>query len=96
MRNASGVSNVLEAAAMGKAAVVSDVPMIRDFLIPGETCLQVPPSNPDALRGSIARLLEDRETCDRLGNNARRFAEQTCSPEVFFDRFAGVLRDIAL
>jgi glycosyltransferase involved in cell wall biosynthesis len=91
-RNASGVSTLLESAAMGKAAIVSDSDGIRDFVVPGETCLTVPGRDPSALRAAIERLYNEPETCLRLGHNARRFVKEQFAIIPTARRFATALR----
>ena len=91
-RNASGVSTVLEAGAMGKASIVSESDGIMDFVEPGETCLTVPACDSEALSAAIERLRREPETCRRLGENARRFVEARCAPGPFAQRFASALR----
>ncbi len=93
--NASGVSSILEASAMGRPLVVTETAAMRDFIIPGETCLSVPPGDRDALLAAINRLLAEPDTCARLGANARKFVQQHCAQAVFADRFAGLLRRYA-
>lgn len=93
--NASGVSAILEASAMGRALVVSDTAAIRDFIVPGETCLTVPPGDREALAAAIRRLLAEPDTCARLGAAARRFVEARCAVPVFAERLAGLLRRYA-
>ena len=44
---------LLEAGAVGKAVVASDVPGCRDVVVPGETGLLVPPRNVDGLCAAI-------------------------------------------
>ena len=51
--NASGVTALGEAFAMGKALIVSASDSVRDYLAPEENCLVVPPSDADALRAAI-------------------------------------------
>ena len=92
--NASGVSSVLEASAMGKALIVSDSSGIRDYVVPGETCLVVPCGDARALRAAIERLLSDEAECARLGANGRRFVEERFSRQRFAHCFAGTLRRI--
>ena len=93
--NASGVSTILEASAMGRALVVSDTAPMRDFIIPGETCLTVPPGDRDALAAAIRRLMAEPDTCTRLGATARRLVEERCAVPVFAERMAGLLRRYA-
>jgi glycosyltransferase involved in cell wall biosynthesis len=44
---------VLEAQAAGLPAVVSDLPVLREFLTPGEDCLMVPAGDAAALAGAL-------------------------------------------
>jgi len=90
--NASGVSSIQEAGAMGKAIIVTDNAAIRDFIVPDETCLVVPCHDATAMRGAILRLLNDPDLCERLGRNARRFAEETGSPPIYAARLSAALR----
>jgi glycosyltransferase involved in cell wall biosynthesis len=93
--NASGVSTVLEAGAMGKATIVSASAAMDDFVVDNETCLRVPCHDEAALRAAILRLLNEPETCERLGRNARRFVVENCSRAAFAGRFAAALRAFA-
>lgn len=90
--NAGGVSTILEAAAMGRALIVSETAAMRDFIVPNETCLTVPPGDRAALLAAIRRLNADPQMCARLGANARRFVLEQCSTPVVADRFAALLR----
>ena len=90
--NASGVTALGEGFAMDKALIVSASDSVRDYLAPEENCLVVPPSDADALRAAIERLLREPETCERLGRNARRFAEEYFAKPAFVRRFAETLR----
>jgi len=90
--HAGGVTAVLEAAAMGRAAVVSASAGVRDWCRDGETCLIVPCGDAAALHAAIRCLLDDPGLRDRLGRNARAFAEREGSTEAFAKRFAARLR----
>jgi glycosyltransferase involved in cell wall biosynthesis len=90
--NASGITTLAEAFALGKAVIVTDSDGVRDFLLPGENCLTVPPGDPDALRRAMQCLLREPETCARIGRNARRYAEEHFSRPAFAKRFADILR----
>lgn len=91
--NAGGVNSIMEAAASGRAAIVSDNPAIRDYIRHEETCLVVPCGDRAALRAAISRLLAEPETCARLGANARAMAERITAEAP--DRFATALRRFA-
>jgi glycosyltransferase involved in cell wall biosynthesis len=51
------------------------------ILIPDETGLLVPRRSPDSLAIALKQLLESPGERDRLGANARRYAEQHFSAE---------------
>jgi len=92
--NASGVTSVLEAAAMGKAVIVSGSQALADFSIPEETCIRVPCGDVDAMRAAIIRLIGDPSACATLGGNARRFVLEHHSMEAFYARYASALRRV--
>jgi glycosyltransferase involved in cell wall biosynthesis len=69
-----GISN-MEAAACGTATVASDSPGLRDSVRHGETGYLVPHGDIDRLADRIRAILEAPALRDRLGANARRFAE---------------------
>ncbi len=94
-RNASGISAVLEAGAMGKAVIATESDGIREFVLPGETGLVVPANNPAALRAAIDRLLGDPILTETLGLAARRHVEQTAAPAIFAARLASAYRTLA-
>ncbi len=94
-RNASGISTILEAGAMGKAVVVSDSDGIREFVRHEETGLVVPAHDPAAMRAAIERLLAEPETRRRLGQGGRRFIESVAAPSVFTPRLAAAYRAYA-
>lgn len=94
-RNASGISTIMEAGAMGKAVIVSESDGVREFVRDGETGLVVPARDPVALRGAIIRLLADPVTCQRLGQGGRRFMETTAAPGVFAPKLAAAYRALA-
>ncbi len=67
----AGCTAILEAMAMGKAVIVSNVPGQRDLIKEGETGLYVPPQDPAALRAAIQYLLDHPAEAERVGKNAR-------------------------
>ncbi len=86
-----GIAN-LEAAACGTATVASDAPGLRDSVLDGVTGLLVPHGDVAALTGALRRVLGDAELRDRLGRQARSFAEgfswdaSAAAMERFLDR----------
>ena len=65
-REAQGLS-VLEAMALSRPVVASNVGGIPEMIQDGITGLLVPPRDPQALAGAIVRLLEDHPLADTLG-----------------------------
>jgi len=94
-RNASGISTILEAGAMGRPVIVSDSDGVREFVRHEETGLVVPAHDPDALRTAIDRLLADLALRRRLGQGARRFVEAVAAPAAFTPRLAAAYRAYA-
>ena len=67
---------VIEAAAMGKPAVASDLGGPRELIVPGETGLLVPPDDPEALADALAEVLSDPEVAAAMGEAAYRRARR--------------------
>lgn len=65
-REAQGLS-ILEAMALSRPVVASNVGGIPEMITDGVTGLLVPPHDADALAGSIVRLLRDHPYADTLG-----------------------------
>ena len=62
---ASSIS-VLEAMAMKKAIVASDIPGIREITDQGKDCVLIPPKNPNALAKGVLKLLDSEEYAKEL------------------------------
>lgn len=69
-----GISN-LEAAACGTATVASDSPGLRESVVEGRTGYLVPHGDVEAVAGALQAILADPALRDRLGTQARAFAE---------------------
>ena len=79
---------VLEAAAVGRPAIVSDVPGCRDAVIDHETGLVCPARDPATLADTMrtfAELPPDRIA--KMGCNARRLAEKCFSEESVINEY---------
>ncbi len=75
-RRGEGLPNVLlEAMAWGRPVVASAVAGVPGLLVDGVNGLLVPPGDPLALRGALARIANGRGLAERLGAEARRTAE---------------------
>lgn len=70
-----GITN-LEAAACGTPTIASDSPGLRDSVMDRETGFLVPHGDVTALADRIRTLLGDAQLRERMGESARRFAEQ--------------------
>jgi len=66
----------MEAAAMTRPVVVSDIRGCREVVLDGDTGLLVPPRNIPRLVEAIERLYEDRNMAARMGERARRHIVQ--------------------
>ena len=65
-REAQGLT-ILEAMAMSRPVVASNVGGIPEMILDGVTGLLVPPQDPPALSAAIVRLLRDHQLADTLG-----------------------------
>lgn len=88
-----GIAN-LEAAACATPTVASDSPGLRESVVHGETGFLVPHGDVAATAAAIGRVLDDPALRDRLGAQARSFAERY-SWEAAADRTEAHLRRIA-
>ncbi len=66
----------LEAMAMGKALVISDLPSLREIVTENETGLIYTPGDPEDLADKCAKLLEDQALRQRLGLAAQKWIER--------------------
>ena len=67
----SGPLVLLDALAMGKAVVASEVNGTRDYVRNGETGILVPPHDVEALRAAIDKLMSDGPRRQKMGAAAR-------------------------
>jgi len=72
----------LEAAARGLPSVGGDVAGVRDAIVDGRTGLLVDPTDHIAVAGALSELLLDRDRSARMGEEARRFAEEHAWPRI--------------
>ena len=66
---------VIEAMAMKRPVVASDIDGVREQLRHNETGLLVPPADPKALAEAILSILDDQQKAEHLGREARKAAE---------------------
>ena len=72
----AGVTAAVEAMASGRPVVVSRTEGLADLFVDGEQGVFVEPGDPDALRASIERLLDDPAEAERMGRAARALVER--------------------
>jgi glycosyltransferase involved in cell wall biosynthesis len=67
---------VLEAMAIGRPILTTDVPGCRETVIPGENGYLVPKADAEALAKRMIWFIENRDELDRMGLASRRIAEK--------------------
>ena len=70
---------LLEAAAMARPIVATDVPGCREIVRDGENGVLVPARDSAAMAGALQRLIDDPDLCRRLGTTGRRMVEDAFS-----------------
>lgn len=86
--------SLIEAAACGLPLVTTDVPGCREVVRNEVNGLLVPPQDSDALAGAIARLSEDAELAQRLGDAARVTALSTFDEKIIIGSTIAVYREL--
>jgi glycosyltransferase involved in cell wall biosynthesis len=82
---------MIEAMALGRPLVISDVSGVRDAVLDGETGLVVPAGDSGALAAGVRRFL-NREEARRVGANAARAVRETLDIQVVAPRFEALYR----
>lgn len=77
---------LMEAAAMAKPVVATDIRGCREVVKDGETGILVPVKDADALAEAILGLLQDPETAKKMGQAGRRRAEELFDERKVFQR----------
>jgi glycosyltransferase involved in cell wall biosynthesis len=94
MLHPGGITTLLEAFACGKAVVASNSRGVRDYLRDEENCLVVPCGDVEAMRNAVTRLLNDPELVERLGRNARAYAESELAQRCHAARLSAAIRKL--
>jgi glycosyltransferase involved in cell wall biosynthesis len=82
--------SVMEAAAHGKAVIVSEMGGIPELVKPGETGVTFPAGNVEALAGAIEALLADPAKTAEMGRRGRAFMEEKFSPEAHYRQISAL------
>ena len=84
--------SAIEAAAMARPLVLTDIRGCREVARHDREALLVPPRDPDALAAAISRLAADPALRTRLAAAARARAQERFSEEAVAERVAGAYR----
>ena len=85
---------LLEAAAMARPIVATDVPGCREIVIHGENGLLVPARDSLALADALLRLIESPELCRKFGAAGRKMVEDAFSIEHVISATLGVYGEL--
>lgn len=87
-----GLTSLLESMAMARPTVISDRPILHDYVSDGETAVVVPPEDPGALGSAIERVLGDPGS---LGPAARARVEEELTTRHLAERLVPIFREAA-
>lgn len=85
---------LLEAMALGKPLICTDVPGIRDYLIDGINGFLVPPGDPLALKNKITYLYHNLPVLNTIGRKAYETAKYLFNTRRFEDNFINALYNV--
>jgi glycosyltransferase involved in cell wall biosynthesis len=85
---------LLQALAMRRPVVASDVGGIPEVIRPGETGWLVPPGDPEALGRAIVEALADRAGAQRMGGHGRKMVEADYSLQHMGERMEELYRSL--
>lgn len=84
----------VEASAVARPVVASDLPALRELVTDGINGLLSEPENPEALAATIRRLLTDHELAERLGENGRQWVLEDRTWQANARRYDAVYRQL--
>lgn len=87
----TGSTSVLQAQAMRKPIVVTDIPGIREYMIDGETGFLVEGQNPEALAGTIDQLWQNRAGISSMGQYGQHWVRHNFSLDTWLNHMIGLL-----
>jgi len=85
---------ILEAMAVAKPVVASNVGGIPDAVEDGNTGFLVEPKNPEQLTEKISYLIDHPEERKRMGNNGRRMVEEKFTWDKITGKIIGIYKNI--
>lgn len=89
-----GQTVLVEAMAMEKAVIATKAAGTVDYVIDGETVLFVEAGNMNNLKEKIVYLEQNTKEVERLGKNAKRYAERVFSEQAFAKRFITLFNEM--
>lgn len=84
---------ILEAAACGTPAIVSDLPGVRTVVAAGETGLIIPPGDVAALAAAMRKLFTESALSEDMGRAARTRAERQYSKEAVSSKLSTLIAE---
>ncbi|MEO0132934.1 MAG: glycosyltransferase family 4 protein [candidate division WOR-3 bacterium] len=85
---------LLEAMAVSKPVVASNVMAIPEIVIDGKTGLLVPPDNADALAQALVKLIENPTLCQQFGMAGRQRLEQEFTVDRMVEKTSAVYDEV--
>jgi glycosyltransferase involved in cell wall biosynthesis len=87
--------SILEAMALGRPVITSDVGGAREAVVDGETGIVVPAGDSDAAAAALARLAGDPTAAQAMGERGRRRQGERFEGEAMVDGYWRALADVA-
>ena len=89
-----GMPNVvMEAMAMGKAVVATNVNGARELMEDGKTGLVIPPADPEALAKTISSLIDDPERLNAFGRAGKERVASQFTTDIMVDNLETYLKE---
>lgn len=85
---------LLEAMAMGKPIIATDIEGIKEILENGRTGLLVPPRDPQALSEAIGDLLIHKDKARQIGLAARKAVEERFGVDIMVQKVEGAYEEL--
>lgn len=85
---------LIEAAAMGKPIVATDVPGCREVVVDGQNGLLVPARDCEALKNAIVRMLDDAQMRETYGAASRQRAVRLFDEKRVADAYVHIYREL--
>lgn len=90
----AGLTTLLEAMAMGKPVIVTKGLITEGYVINGKTGIVIQPGDVAQLKNAIMQLLDNDSKRRKIGNNARKRAEENFTLKRSTERLASLLQNI--